>query len=182
MHGIHACKKVTQRLWIPCLRSDDSLVKGAGCLTSGAMPYLWLLGLLAGIIIPVQTAMNAHLDRTAGHPLLTTLIVFVIGGLVCSVILIFLRPTFPELAQWRNAPSWAWGGGLIALLYVILLVYLAPRLGVGLTTTLVLVGQLLAAMLLDHFGALGNPLHPINTMRMVGVGAMIFGVILIKVY
>ena len=137
-------------------------------------------GLLAGIIIPIQTALNAQLSRTAGHPLLTTLCVFGIGGMACVLALAISRPALPELAEWRSLPLWAWGGGIISMIYVVLVVFIAPRLGVGLTTTLVLAGQLLAAMLLDHFGALGNPIHPMNPMRAVGLGLMIAGVLLIK--
>jgi bacterial/archaeal transporter family-2 protein len=142
----------------------------------------WLLGVFAGILIPIQTALNAQLGRTAGHPVITTLLVFLVGSVACLAALLVMRPATPSLAQFGQTPIWAWGGGLIAMLYVILLVTLAPRLGVGLTTALVLVGQLLAALALDHFGALGNPQHSLNTMRLIGLVLMIAGVALIKRY
>ncbi|MDE2579825.1 MAG: DMT family transporter [Hyphomicrobiales bacterium] len=143
---------------------------------------LWTLGVLAGVLIPVQTALNAQLGRTAGHPLLTTLVVFIVGGVACALGLAVVRPFLPDLAAWRAAPPVAWGGGIIAMAYVVLLVFLAPRIGVGLTTALVLVGQLAAALALDHFGALGNPVHALNLARALGFVLMVAGVALIKIY
>ncbi len=57
-----------------------------------------------------------------------------------------------------------------------------PRLGVGLTTALILVGQLFTALLLDHFGAFNNPPHSLNFWRMVGLALMIGGFALIKTH
>jgi bacterial/archaeal transporter family-2 protein len=143
---------------------------------------LWVLGILAGILIPIQTALNAQLGRIAGHPIVTTLLVFLVGVLACIFALLVMQPATPQLAQFGQVPLWAWGGGMIAMVYVVLLVTLAPKLGVGLTTALVLVGQLLAALALDHFGVLGNPQHSLNIMRLLGLALMIAGVVLIKNY
>jgi bacterial/archaeal transporter family-2 protein len=142
----------------------------------------WLLGIFAGILVPIQTALNAQLGRTAGHPITTTLIVFIVGVVACLIALLAIRPATPQLATFAQVPLWAWGGGMIAMVYVVLLVTLAPKLGVGLTTALVLVGQLLAALAIDHFGVLGNPQHSLNSMRLLGVALMIGGVVLIKRY
>jgi bacterial/archaeal transporter family-2 protein len=98
----------------------------------------WLLGIFAGILIPVQTALNAQLGRTVGHSITTTLIVFLIGVVTCLISLLAIRPAAPQLAAFSQVPIWAWGGGMIAMVYVVLLVTLAPKLGVGLTTALVL--------------------------------------------
>jgi transporter family-2 protein len=143
---------------------------------------LWGLGVFAGVLIPLQTALNAQLGRTAGHPVLTTLVVFAVGILACLLGLLVFRPAIPASGVWLNVLPLAWGGGVIAVFYVVLLVTLAPRIGVGLTTALVLVGQLAAALALDHFGALGNPVHALNAMRAIGLALMIGGVALIKTF
>lgn len=142
--------------------------------------FYWIFGVLAGAMIPVQTALNARLSRAAGHPLSTAVAVFFVAVLAGIIGLLLLRPPLPALAQWREVPPAAWGGGLIAVIYVGLLVFLAPRLGIGLTTALVLVGQLLAALVIDHFGLLGNPQHHFNVMRLLGLAFMVMGIMLIK--
>jgi transporter family-2 protein len=141
---------------------------------------LWLCGLCVGVLIPIQTALNARLGRTTGHPLVSSIIVFVIGGLICVAALLITRPPWPAPAAWRELPIWAYGGGVISIVYVVLTVWLAPRLGVGLTTGLILVGQLFAAILLDHFGWFGNPQHTLNPMRALGLSLMVIGLVLIK--
>ncbi len=40
-------------------------------------------------------------------------------------------------------------------------------------------GQTLAALCLDHFGLLGNPKTPTSPLRLLGVGLLVAGVIVI---
>jgi transporter family-2 protein len=55
-------------------------------------------------------------------------------------------------------------------------------LGVGLTTCLILVGQLVAALAIDHFGAFGSPHQAMNVWRVAGLGLMVGGVVLVKTH
>jgi bacterial/archaeal transporter family-2 protein len=41
--------------------------------------------------------------------------------------------------------------------------------------TLIIIGQLLLGILVDHFGWLGVPIHPVSITRMIGVLALIGG-------
>ena len=59
---------------------------------------------------------------------------------------------------------------------------LAPRLGVGLTTCLILVGQLITALAIDHFGAFGAPQQAINLWRLGGLALMVAGVVVVKTH
>lgn len=59
---------------------------------------------------------------------------------------------------------------------------LAPRLGATLTVGLVIIGQLGLALVLDQFGLLGLPLHPVSLLRGLGVGLLLLSVWLIKTY
>ena len=45
---------------------------------------------------------------------------------------------------------------------------------------LIVGGQLVMAVILDHFGWLGYAQHPINPMRLLGVGLLVGGVLLVK--
>ena len=139
-----------------------------------------LLALLAGVMIPIQTSLNAELDKFGKHPITTTLIVFSVGVIVCLAGLAISRPHLPSLSTANAVPIWAWLGGAIAVIYVVLLVLVLPRIGVGLTTALVLLGQMIAAMALDHYGVLGNPQHSFGWGRLLGVICMACGVVLIK--
>lgn len=143
---------------------------------------LLLAGLLAGMMIPVQTAVNVQLSKATGHPFTTTLIVFLVACACCAAVLLVSQPAPPARAQLMQLPLSAWAGGVIAAAYVVLLVTLAPQLGLAVTTTLVLAGQLLAAAILEHLGALGNPQHSLSAMRAAGLALMMFGAVLVKAY
>ena len=138
------------------------------------------LALMAGVLIPMQTSFNAQLDRFGRHPITTTVIVFLVGVIACLIGLLISRPDMPQLSTANSVPTWAWFGGALAVIYVGLLVMVLPKIGVGLTTTLVLLGQMIAAMTLDHYGMLGNPQHLFGWGRLLGLICMTGGVILIK--
>ncbi len=139
-----------------------------------------LLAVFAGMLIPMQNSLNAQLGRFAGHPLTTVLLVFASGVVCCGIALLFFRPALPTALALRSAPAGAWLGGLIAMAYVVIVISAMPRLGAGLTTTAILVGQMVIALLLDHFGLLGNAPHPMNAPRVAGLALMLGGMLLIK--
>jgi len=97
-----------------------------------------------------------------------SLAVFFVGGAACLVALGVARPALPSLTSLRAMPTWPWAGGLIALFYVLAVIFAAPRLGVGLVTVLVLAGQVAAAMTIDHFGLFGAPEQALDLRRAAG--------------
>ncbi len=74
-----------------------------------------------------------------------------------------------------------YAGGLLGAVYVVGVIALAPRLGALLTFALVIAGQLLASLLLDHLGLL-YPRHPVNLPRLLGALLLLAGVVLIRRY
>jgi transporter family-2 protein len=59
-------------------------------------------------------------------------------------------------------------------------VVLVPKIGVALTFSLIVAGQMLVALVIDHFGFLGVDGKPINLMRVLGATLITAGVILIR--
>lgn len=70
--------------------------------------------------------------------------------------------------------------GLLAAPYIASAAFLAPKLGVGLFMAAVITGQLLAGVAFDHVGAFGATPRPIDVPRVLGVIALLIGVILIR--
>ena len=62
------------------------------------------------------------------------------------------KPQLNELAQ---IPWHLWLGGLIGVYAISMSIYTAPKMGFLILSGLVIFGQLLMSMLLDHFGWLG---------------------------
>ncbi|MEO0766739.1 MAG: DMT family transporter [Pseudomonadota bacterium] len=143
----------------------------------------WALILAAcatGAMVPLQLVFNGQLGGVTRNAFTASLIVFLIGALVLLALVAMMRPPLPSLGELRAAPRTVWLGGLIATGYIVAIVIITPRLGVGLTTALILVGQLCMALALDHFGAFGNPQRTLGLGRAVGLALMITGVVTIK--
>lgn len=140
------------------------------------------LALLAGGMIPFQSAMNSQLGRSLQSPYYSALTVFVVAAIGLTVYNLATQQATPALSQFTSAPAWSYLGGLLGGTYILLIVICAPKLGIGNVTIMVLLGQILAAMLIDQFGLLKAPLHPINWQRLVGVGLLIAGVYIVRKY
>ena len=140
------------------------------------------LALLAGGMIPFQSAMNSQLGRSLQSPYYSALTVFVVATIGLTLYNLVSQQPAPTLSLFAEAPRWSYLGGVLGGAYILLIVICAPKLGIGNVTIMVLLGQLLAAMLIDHFGLLNATLHPINWQRLVGVVLLIVGVYIVRNY
>ena len=142
-----------------------------------------LLGALAvtvGALIPVQAATNAAMSRMIGSVAITSVALFAIGFVVVAAWAIVIRAPLPSLETLRNVPAYGWLGGFIVASYVITITFLAPRLGVGNAIRLVVTGQIVAAVIIDHVGAFGAVVQRLTVARAMGVVLMIIGLILAR--
>jgi bacterial/archaeal transporter family-2 protein len=142
---------------------------------------LMILALLAGAFVPFQTGSNTALTRSLGSGFYASLVVFIVAALTMVAVIIFQRQHIPAAVQMQAAPWYAWaGGGVLGAAYIYLLIYLAPRLGIANVTGFVVAGQLITAMVFDHFGFMGFAVHRINWQRLTGLVLMLGGLYLIK--
>ena len=93
---------------------------------------------------------------------------------------IFQRLPLNLLVNLRTLPWYAWLGGVIGAVYVVSILLLLPRLGLALSFSLIIAGQLLISLLLDHFGLLGLPVQSISAGRLLGAALLMIGVALIR--
>jgi bacterial/archaeal transporter family-2 protein len=140
---------------------------------------LWLLAFVAGALIPVQAAANAALSKSIqGNVPFAALTLFVVAGVATAVGAVLAGGQIPSAAALRAAPWWSYIGGLIVAFYVFTITFLAPRLGVGTAIALIVIGQVVAALTIDHFGLLRSLTFPLTPGRMVGAVLMAVGVFL----
>ena len=144
------------------------------------MASLLLLAVFVGLLLPVQTGVNAQLRTCLGHPIATALVSFGVGVVGLLVAVLWLRIPVPLAEAWSQSAWWQWSGGLLGAIYIALVVVLAPRLGAGTTIAAVVGGQMVASLMLDHFGWIGFPEHPVGALRLLGAGLVILGVALIQ--
>ena len=143
-----------------------------------------LLAFLGGIFLALQVGVNAQLRIWSGHSIYAMFISILISSSTGALVLLLYTFTsnLPGLSLERlfQAPVWIWTGGTLGALYVWFAILLAPRLEATVFLGLIVTGQLITSLTIDHYGLLGFPHHPINLWRTVGVVLLISGVILIR--
>jgi transporter family-2 protein len=144
------------------------------------MTGLLLAAMLIGVVLPVQAGVNGRLGATLGDPLATALVSFVIGTIGLLIAVLGLRIPIAIVQAWTTSPWWLWTGGLLGAIYIAVAVVLAPRLGAATLVAAVVAGQMAASVVLDHFGWVGFPEHPVNALRLIGAALVILGVILVQ--
>jgi bacterial/archaeal transporter family-2 protein len=143
--------------------------------------YIFLiLALLAGMMMPTQGAINTKLATYVESPVSAAFISFAVGTIALFVYLIATGVPLSSLANAKDAPPIAWLGGILGAFFVSAVAASVPRLGVAMTFSLAIAGQMLITLILDHFGFLGVPVKEISLVRILGVTLITIGVVLIR--
>jgi bacterial/archaeal transporter family-2 protein len=138
-----------------------------------------VLAFVAGMALTIQVGINSTLRRGLGNPGMATLVSFLVGTAGLALFLLLTRTSLPTKAAIDSVPPWAWFGGLVGAFYVATTVIAGPRLGSATLLALVVLGQLLASLVIDHYGWIGFPEHPISSLRILGAILLFGGVLLI---
>ena len=142
-------------------------------------PLLALLALVSGALIPVQAASNAALSHSVGGNVpFAGMALFLVATAATGLTMLASGKALPALDDLRGAPWWTYSGGVIVAFYVLTITFLTPRLGVGTAIALIVTGQVLAAVAIDHFGLMRSLTVPLSPTRMIGATLMVIGVFL----
>ena len=146
------------------------------------MNLSWLFfaaALLVGALITVQTGSNARLKEAFGGALPAVIVSSSLGVIMLIAVTLVARTPWPSLPSVAAAPWWGWLGGLLGAVYAVTTVLLARELGAAPLTALIVTGQLVCSVVLDHFGWLGFSEHAAGLGRIVGCLLMVAGFFLI---
>lgn len=144
------------------------------------MNYFFLvLAFLTGVAITIQAGVNANLRAIMGYPVLAALISFGSGFLALLVFGLLSGMQAPPLDTVRQVSWWKWTGGLIGAVYVMTVIISVPKIGTANLVSLSVAGQLVAALVLDHYGMLGFAVHPANGWRLLGTLLIMVGALLV---
>jgi transporter family-2 protein len=81
--------------------------------------------------------------------------------------------------QLTSAPLYGYLGGIIVATYVVMITVLVPRIGVGTAIGLIVTGQIICAVTIDHLGLFNVAVRSISITRLAGMLLMIAGVYLV---
>ena len=133
-----------------------------------------LIMLLAGIGIPTLAALNAALGKHMGSPAAAAVILFSVALATALVAALVTGPT--AIARVAGTPRHLLLGGMLVAFYVLSVTYIAPTFGIGNAVFFVLIGQLISAATIDHFGLFGAQISPLTMTRAAGLSIMALGV------
>jgi bacterial/archaeal transporter family-2 protein len=137
---------------------------------------VWILGIVAGVGLAIQVGMNSQLRKVLQSANLAATVSFAVGFVALLAWLMATRTPLPSRGELAGVPLWAWFGGLFGAFCVAISTVVATELGATTLLALVLLGQLAAALVIDHFGWLGLPVHPVTWVRVAGVVLLGVGV------
>ncbi len=137
------------------------------------------LAALAGALLPFQALINARIAaQLNGGAVMGTLVNFVIGTAVVCLALVAMRAPVPAMSQLASAPWWAWLGGVMGAFFVLTATLTVNKLGAAGLSAVIITGQLISALALDHYGILGAS-HGLSMSRVAGAAFLLVGVYLI---
>jgi transporter family-2 protein len=137
-----------------------------------------LFALAAGAMLPLQFGINAQLAEWLGGSVRAAFVSFVVGAFALLIAVLVSARGWPDRPG--DAPWWVWTGGLLGAFYVLGSIVTAPKLGAATLVALILAGQAIASLAVDHFGWVGFEEQPITALRVAGVALLAGGVALVR--
>jgi transporter family-2 protein len=135
---------------------------------------LLLLSVFFGVILTVHLAMNGAVGEALKNPKVGNALFWSIGA-VTALIIGFSGWQAGALAPLKNVNPIMLTAGMMGASLVFGIAWIIPQVGAGPFTVMLLLGQLLSAMVISHFGWLGSPVHPISATGAAGAVLLFLG-------
>ena len=137
-----------------------------------------IIALAAGVALATQSAINTQLAKAmSGEAVIATFISFAVGTIVLFFIAWVKTDLWGNLSTVPSQPWWKLIGGILGAVVVFTTVLLAPKLGITAMLFFIIVGQLITAATIDHFGLIGMPIREVNITKFMGLIIVAFGLV-----
>ena len=137
-----------------------------------------IIALVAGVALATQSAINTQLAKAmSGEAVIATFISFAVGTIVLFFIAWVKTDLWGNLSTVPSQPWWKLIGGVLGAIVVFTTVLLAPKLGITAMLFFIIVGQLITAATIDHFGLIGMPIREVNITKFIGLIIVAFGLV-----
>ena len=137
-----------------------------------------IIALAAGVALATQSAINTQLAKAmSGEAVIATFISFAVGTIVLFFIAWIKTDLWGNLSTVPSQPWWKLIGGILGAVVVFTTVLLAPKLGITAMLFFIIVGQLITAATIDHFGLIGMPIREVNITKFIGLIIVAFGLV-----
>ena len=133
---------------------------------------------LIGLIISIMVTFNGTLDSYTGN-YLSILIIHIVGLITITFILLIKKE---KIGFNKKLPVYMFSGGAIGVFLVLLNNICFGSLGVSLTLSLGVFGQLVLSIVIDHFGLFGMKQYKFNKKKLIGFTIMLIGIVVMTIY
>ena len=137
-----------------------------------------IIALAAGVALATQSAINTQLAKAmSGEAVIATFISFAVGTIVLFFFAWVKTDLWGNLSTVPSQPWWKLIGGILGAVVVFTTVLLAPKLGITAMLFFIIVGQLITATTIDHFGLIGMSIREVNITKFIGLIIVAFGLV-----
>ncbi len=146
------------------------------------MIVMLALAALAGVATAYQPGINARFADHAGARVWGGVANFGVGLFAMGIVTLAMRPGMPVTERIGAGPWWMWLGGVCGAFFVTLALILVPKIGAASYLSAMIAGQLLASVVIDHFGHMGLAVREVTPGRVVGVLLVLAGMAAIRIF
>ncbi|MDQ3587168.1 MAG: DMT family transporter [Actinomycetota bacterium] len=141
-------------------------------------PIAVMATVLAGGFIALQAPINAGLGKAVGS-IPAASISFAIGTAALVTITLLVGGGYGKVGEIRGLSWYYLLGGALGAIYVTTALIAVQTLGAGGVTAATIAGQLAMSVALDRLGAFGLEQRELSPLRVLGVGLLAVGTILV---
>ena len=141
------------------------------------MIFWLILAVVLGAAISIYMPMNGAIAKVAGSPIVAN-VLFYFVGLLTSLALLGLFGDFKTLLKLKNLPPFLLITGVMSALMVLGTIFLLPQLGAGKLFLLQIVGQIIMALIVSHFGLFESAQDPITLQKIIGAAFLVVGALI----
>ena len=133
-----------------------------------------LIMLIAGICVPILAVLNAGLGKELGSAPAACVILSLVALVTSAVILLATGPQ--AILNTFSSSKHLFFGGVLFIVYILSITFIAPKFGLGNAIFFILLGQILSAAIIDHFGLFGAISQSLSYQRITGIFIMVLGI------
>ncbi|PID65671.1 MAG: hypothetical protein CR977_00665 [Gammaproteobacteria bacterium] len=140
------------------------------------MLIYFLLAIVLGIMISLQAGVNSALSGGIGSSVWAAVISFAVGTLLLLIYALLSQPLLP-LKKLPGLPPYLFIGGVLGAIYVLSVIVLFAKIGAMNIVIFTVMGQMLFALIIDHYGWFGAHFSPVNWQKIAALAVMLVAVV-----
>lgn len=137
------------------------------------------IGIVIGIIVSFQTAVNSRLRHFIGSPYQASFVSFTVGTLFLAVMTLIDQHTLLVAPRvMATQPWWIWIGGLLGVIFLTANILLFPHIGAVQTAIMPILGQVVMGSIIDNFGWFHADQQPLTLIKLTGLLLALIGILI----